>query len=109
MAENTTIEWATHSWSPWIGCTKVSPACDGCYAEHLMDTRMGRVTWGPHGDLSRTSADYWRKPLQWNGLSRLHKRVETVFTSLCDPFDNQADPSVRREWFDLIRATPYLV
>ncbi len=56
MAENSTIEWTDHTWSPWIGCTKVSPACDGCYAEHLMDTRLGRVEWGPHGERSRTSA-----------------------------------------------------
>lgn len=109
MAENSAIEWTDHTWSPWIGCTKVSPACDGCYAEHLMYTRMGRVEWGPHGKRVRTSGAYWREPLKWNGLARLHRRVETVFPSLCDPFDNQADPVVRREWFELIRATPHLV
>ena len=27
MAENTAIEWADHTFNPWIGCTKVSPAC----------------------------------------------------------------------------------
>lgn len=109
MAENTAIEWADHTWSPWIGCTKVSPACDGCYAEYLMDTRLGRVTWGPHGERSRTSADYWRKPLGWNRQAASIDRVARVFPSLCDPFDNRADPAVRREWFDLIRATPNLL
>ena len=109
MAENSSIEWTDHTWSPWIGCTKVSPACDGCYAAHLMDTRLGRVEWGPHGERSRTSASYWRQPLAWNREARAAGRMLRVFPSLCDPFDNQADPAVRREWFDLIRATPHLL
>ncbi|MGE7153113.1 DUF5131 family protein [Methylorubrum rhodesianum] len=108
MAETTNIEWADRTWSPWIGCTKVSPACDGCYAEHLMDTRMGRVEWGPHGERSRTSVGYWRKPLAWDREAKAAGKTITVFPSLCDPFDNRADPAVRREWFDLIRATPNL-
>ena len=43
MGEQTTISWADNSWNPWIGCMKVSPACDGCYAEAMMDKRLGRV------------------------------------------------------------------
>ncbi|MBB5762106.1 protein gp37 [Methylorubrum rhodesianum] len=109
MAETTNIEWADRTWSPWIGCTKISPACDGCYAEHLMDTRMGRVEWGPHGERSRTSAGYWRKPLAWDREAKAAGKTITVFPSLCDPFDNRADPAVRRDWFDLIRATPNLL
>lgn len=33
MGEGTQIEWADFTFNPWIGCTKVSPACDHCYAE----------------------------------------------------------------------------
>lgn len=66
MAENTKIEWADSTWNPWIGCTKVSPACDHCYAEAQMDTRMGRVEWGSGKPRARTSAAYWRQPLLWN-------------------------------------------
>ena len=33
MTANTKIEWADHTFNPWIGCTKVSPGCDHCYAE----------------------------------------------------------------------------
>lgn len=108
MAEHSTIEWTHHTWSPWIGCQKVSPACDGCYAEHLMDTRMGRVEWGPHGERKRTSAAYWRQPIAWNRAAAAAGRVERVFPSLCDPFDNQVDTVWRRDFFDLIRATPNL-
>jgi len=28
MGEITAIEWCDHTFNPWIGCTKVSPACD---------------------------------------------------------------------------------
>ncbi|MFA5937347.1 MAG: DUF5131 family protein [Candidatus Paceibacterota bacterium] len=30
MAIKTKIQWADSTWSPFIGCTKVSPACDNC-------------------------------------------------------------------------------
>ena len=35
VGEKTGIAWCDSSWSPWIGCTKVSPGCDGCYAQAL--------------------------------------------------------------------------
>ena len=61
MGDVTNIEWADKTFNPWIGCTKVSPACDNCYAENLMDTRFSKVQWGegaiyhdrpPVGDLT---------------------------------------------------------
>ena len=33
MAEYSPIERTDHTLNPWIGCTKVSAACDFCYAE----------------------------------------------------------------------------
>ncbi len=62
MAENSKIEWTTHTFNPWIGCQKVSPGCDHCYAEALMDTRWGKVKWGPHGERKRTSEANWKLP-----------------------------------------------
>jgi protein gp37 len=66
MGENTKIEWCDHTFNPWIGCTKVSPGCAHCYAEALMDTRWGKVKWGPGGQRVRTSAANWKLPLRWN-------------------------------------------
>lgn len=66
MSEQTNIAWATSTFNPWIGCTKVSPGCDGCYAEALMDKRMGRVKWGAGQPRKLTSNAYWRQPLAWN-------------------------------------------
>jgi protein gp37 len=65
MSDQTGIEWADSTFNPWMGCTKVSPACDHCYAER--DTkRFGRVEWGQGKPRVRTSAGNWKKPLQWN-------------------------------------------
>ena len=36
MSEATKIEWCDSTFNPWIGCTKISPACDHCYAEAQM-------------------------------------------------------------------------
>ncbi|MEP6912493.1 MAG: DUF5131 family protein, partial [bacterium] len=45
MAKNSHIEWTHHTFNPWWGCKKVSPACDHCYAE-LWAKRMGHQLWG---------------------------------------------------------------
>lgn len=118
MAENTAISWADHTFNPWIGCTKVSPACDGCYAEALMGMpgRFGpaRVQWGApgrgEGTRDRTAPSNWAKVRKWN---REHRSVlaanpnapaRFVFcASLADVFDNAVPTEWRRDLFDLIR------
>lgn len=64
--EGSKISWCDHTFNPWIGCTKVSAGCTHCYAERLMDARLGRVKWGPRGTRVRTSTKYWNDPLRWN-------------------------------------------
>ena len=34
MAESTGISWCDSTFNPWMGCTKVSPACDKQWGEH---------------------------------------------------------------------------
>lgn len=41
MSGKTSIEWATHTWNPVTGCTKVSPGCDNCYAERFAERWRG--------------------------------------------------------------------
>lgn len=36
------IEWTETTWSPVIGCTKVSQGCKHCYAEREVDTRWSK-------------------------------------------------------------------
>jgi len=37
LAEKTGISWARSTFNCWIGCTKVGPGCDHCYAEALAE------------------------------------------------------------------------
>ncbi len=110
MGTATAIEWCDHTFNPWIGCTKVSPACDHCYAEALMDTRYGRVEWGAGNDRVRTSPSNWKQPLAWNRKAEREGTRPFVFSaSLADVFDNEVDDLWRRDLFALIEATPHLV
>lgn len=106
MAENTKIEWADHTFNPWMGCTKVSPACDNCYAAEMMDTRYGRVRWGAGEPRVRTAPSNWAKPRKWN---RDTPGAFVFCASLADVFDNEVNPEWRRDLFALIEETPNLV
>ena len=110
MGKITRIEWCDHTWNPWIGCTKVGAPCDFCYAEDMMDTRYGRVQWGPHGDRVRTSLSTWHNLRRWDRAAREAGERRFVFSlSLGDIWDNQVDPAWRREAFEEARACPNLV
>lgn len=67
MSDNTAIEWTDSTFNPWTGCTKVSPACDHCYAE-AWSRRAGEKVgkWGRGAARVRTTEANWRKPLEWN-------------------------------------------
>jgi len=111
MAETSAIEWTDSTFNPWIGCTKISPACDHCYAEALMDKRHGRVKWG--GERSRTSPGNWQQPRRWQKQAAAffteHGRRQRVFcSSLADVFDNQVPTDWRDDLWALIRDTPDL-
>ncbi|MSU91871.1 DUF5131 family protein [Rhodobacteraceae bacterium 2CG4] len=108
MAENSGIEWTTHTFNPWIGCTKVSPACDHCYAE-AWDARFGGERWGPHAPRTRTKS--WRGPVKWNREAEGAVERPRVFcASLADVFDNHRsiDPVWRSDLWALVRQTPNL-
>jgi len=114
VAENSHISWTDHTFNPWIGCTRVSPACDGCYAAHLMGGgRYSRAEWGGPGKgvgtRTRTAPSNWVKPKKWNKQSSDAPGRTFVFcASLADVFDNAVDPEWRADLFAVIRATPNL-
>ncbi len=35
MSDNTKIQWTDATWSPVVGCSKVSPGCQNCWAERM--------------------------------------------------------------------------
>jgi protein gp37 len=93
MAENSKIEWTDHTFNPWIGCTKVSPACKNCYAERDMDHRYGRVAWGPGGTRVLTGSENWAKPVRWDREAKEKGVRHRVFcASLADVFEDWQGP-----------------
>lgn len=112
MTQNTKIEWADHTFNPWWGCTRVSPACDNCYAAAL-DKRTGGDHWGANQPRKRTSAKNWLEPVKWNKQADKffaeHGRRQRVFcASMADVFDNEVDPQWRSDLMALIDFTPNL-
>lgn len=109
MAENTKIEWAHHTFNPWIGCTKVGPGCDHCYAEADFDKRRHVVQWGAGQPRKHTASSTWHLPVKWNAeAERLGVRYRVFCASLGDVFDNEVRPAWRSELFQLIKETPNL-
>ncbi|MBW3512078.1 DUF5131 family protein [Janthinobacterium sp. NKUCC06_STL] len=113
MAETTGISWTDATFNPWIGCAKVSPGCDHCYAEVSTPSRTMKIVWGPQEQRRRTSAGNWNLPLRWDSAHAhffaQHGRRRRVFcASLADVFDNRADSRWRDELWALVRATPNL-
>lgn len=107
MAENSKIEWTDHTFNPWVGCTKVSPACDHCYAEGWAKRTGNAALW--QGERRRTTPANWRKPIKWDTAAAIAGvRAKVFCASLADVFDNQAEPEWRADLWRLIEITPNL-
>lgn len=134
MAKNSAIEWTDATFNPWIGCTKVSPACDHCYAEVSTPSRTRGIEWGAGKPRQRTSTANWNLPLRWNAehfytcscgyrgtwdemtSNSVHRcrlkfksvRRRVFCASLADVFDNEVPEQWRMDLFSLIDQTPNL-
>ena len=113
MAEATNIEWCDSTFNPWIGCTRVSPACDDCYAARSTPARTLGVAWGPGQPRRRTAPDTWEAPRRWQRqaaeFQAQHGHRRRVFcASLADVFDNEIPDAWRMDLFKLIADTPNL-
>lgn len=107
MAEQTEISWADATFNPWIGCTRVSPACDHCYAARDNERRKWVPGWGAGVPRRRTKT--WGDPVRWNKQAALTGYRPRVFcASLADVFDNEVDQAWRVDLWALLRATPNL-
>lgn len=109
MSQNSKIEWTDHTFNPWWGCAKVSPACKNCYAERLAD-RFGKGEWTPGGDRPPASEATWATPLKWNrDAASAGVRARVFCASMADVFEDRADlDPLRERLWSLIAATPYL-
>lgn len=64
MGAKTKITWTDASWNPAVGCTKVSPGCDHCYADSIA-TRFAGTGGYPNGFNLTLKPEKLDQPLRW--------------------------------------------
>ena len=110
MGYKSDIEWTDHTFNPWWGCTKVSPACDNCYAE-AFSRRLGWDIWSVRNERRLLSDSNWELPLKWNAKAELAGTKERVFcASMSDVFEwHRGLTPLRAKLWELIDLTPQLI
>jgi len=94
MGKVSNIEWCDATWNPWMGCSKVSPACAHCYAEREM-TLYNR----DFDTVTRAKDGTFYAPLKW-------KEARKIFTCSWSDFFHPAADAWRAEAWSVIDATP---
>lgn len=114
MGAGSKIEWTHHTFNPWWGCVKVSPACKNCYAEAFAK-RTGNKVWGTTAPRRFFGANHWREPVRWDADAKRDGERRRVFcASMADVFElldgemgQKLDAERERLW-NLIDTTPNL-
>lgn len=104
MAEKTGIAWTDSTVNFWWGCTKVTSACDHCYAEDWAG-RMRKMKWGSGAErvLIKSAPGLLRKI---DRQAKKENRTAKVFMhSMSDIFDQEVPDEWRERVFDSWRAT----
>jgi protein gp37 len=109
VGKNSAIEWTHHTFNPWWGCLKVSPACKHCYAETFA-RRVGIDVWGSRAPRRFFADAHWRDPLKWNDEATDAGTRSRVFcASMADVFEARSDLDPWRDkLWTLIDQTPNL-
>lgn len=68
------IEWTTYTWSPTVGCTRVSAGCEHCYAE-LMAHRLEAMGRSEYAGTTKVLPD---GSVRWTGQVNLLKDRVTL-------------------------------
>ncbi len=109
MGKESKIEWTHHTFNPWWGCVRVSPACKFCYAESWAK-RLGADIWGSKAERRFFTDAHWQEPIKWDKEAAADGVRRRVFcASMADVFENRKDLNASRErLWGLIEATPHL-
>jgi protein gp37 len=95
VSDNTSIEWTDTTWNPTTGCTKVSPGCDNCYAEKIVE-RFHRK--GAFEIVTRSEPKLWA-PFKWR------KPRKVFVNSMSDLFHDQVPDSFIVQVFSVMART----
>ena len=95
--------------NPWWGCSRVSPACQHCYAETFAH-RYGHDIWGKDSERRFFGDKHWNEPRKWNRKAEADGVRRRVFcASMADVFEARADlDEPRARLWELIAETPWL-
>jgi protein gp37 len=109
LGRNSSIEWTTHTFNPWWGCVKVSPACKHCYAE-AWSKRVGQSVWGINAERRFFGDRHWAEPTRWDAAAaQKGERARVFCASMADVFEDRRDlDEARARLWGLIEATPSL-
>jgi len=110
----TKIEWTEATWNPIIGCSKISPGCENCYAEKMAGRLSNIVSTAHYLRVveQNVSAPFVHRGLQiWNGqthfvesaLDKPLKRKKPTMYFVCSMGDLFHE-SVPFEWIDKVMA-----
>ena len=89
MGENSGIAWTDHTFNPWWGCQKVSPACQFCYAEREAKRFGQKGLWESTSRRFFDSVKHWAQPISWDLKARQAGKIARVFSgSMCDVFED---------------------
>lgn len=105
MGQVTEISWCHHTFNVAWGCTRVSPACEHCYAE-AWAARHG-VGWGPKATRRTFGEKHWADPIRWaKAAKRAGERRRVFCSSMADVFeDHPTIAAERRKLWHLIDET----
>jgi len=110
MGGITAISWTDHTFNPWWGCSRISPACVSCYAD-AWAKRWGFEIWRRHGPRRMLSESNWQKPYTWNRQAKQRGIPEKTFSaSMADVFEDHPEVTgPRQRLFRMIEETPWLI
>jgi protein gp37 len=101
MSDKTHIEWTDATWNPTVGCTKVSPGCDHCYAETFVNRFAGTKGFPlPFDQLLLRDESFLTLPLRW----REPKRI--FVNSLSDLFHQDVPDAFIAQVFAVMALAP---
>lgn len=103
MGDVTAIAWTDRTYNHWIGCTKVGPGCEHCYAEAWDERFNAGVHWGPGAPRRLTAPANRSKPFRWDREAEATGKRWVFCSSLSDVFDNEVDPQWRTDLWAIIR------
>ena len=76
MSGASKIEWTDATWNPLVGCERVSPGCDHCYAaryasRNLNETYRGLAAGGVFNGTVRLLPGHLEDPIRWTRSRRI--------------------------------------